>query len=135
MTKAAQIMDLYSAGLKTGEIARIVGCLPSYVRVVARQRQGYGVSYIDIRYKTSPLGQATIKKREPRRLAYERVLRKTSDRDKAIAAARAAQARAKAHGASDREARNVGERARWLVIKQTGNRRLARKAYREASHV
>lgn len=37
-TKAQRILALAQKGLSTREIADIVGCLPEYVRVVARQR-------------------------------------------------------------------------------------------------
>lgn len=68
-TKAAKIMRLYTKGLSTAEIARQVGCLPEYVRVV--------------RYRASPRGQEMIKraneaKREARK-AYYRELYRTGD--------------------------------------------------------
>lgn len=47
MSKAARIRDLYAQGLATGEIAKIVGCRPEYVRVVARQRDEKGYSRAD----------------------------------------------------------------------------------------
>lgn len=52
MTKAQQIMKLYHGptSLTTRQIADRVGCLPAYVRVVARQRKGGGSSPIDCRY-------------------------------------------------------------------------------------
>jgi hypothetical protein len=40
MTKADQILSLYDGKRSTKEIAEIVGCLPEYVRVAARQRKG-----------------------------------------------------------------------------------------------
>ncbi len=51
-TKAAEIMRLYAEGLSTSEIAKAVGCGDSYVRVVARQRKGTGVSRFDLAYRT-----------------------------------------------------------------------------------
>jgi hypothetical protein len=38
VAKAQRIRELYKAGKSIREIAEIVGCLPEYVRVVARQR-------------------------------------------------------------------------------------------------
>jgi hypothetical protein len=50
MTKAQQILDLYDGIRTTTEIAKVVGCDPAYVRVVARQRFGSGQSEIDRRH-------------------------------------------------------------------------------------
>lgn len=61
-TKAENIMRLYAKGLSTTEIAEIVGCLPEYVRVVARQRKGWGLSENDRRYRDSPRGQEMMKR-------------------------------------------------------------------------
>jgi transposase-like protein len=52
MTKAERIMKLYEqGGLTVQEIAQRIGCLDSYVRVVARQRKGTGMSAADKRYR------------------------------------------------------------------------------------
>lgn len=56
MTKAEHIMSLWDGKRTTGQIARKVGCLPEYVRVVVRQRKGRGMSENDRRYRQSPLG-------------------------------------------------------------------------------
>lgn len=56
-TKSAEILDLYAQGFSIKEIALRVGCRPEYVRVVARQRRGSGMSDIDRRYVYSDLGQ------------------------------------------------------------------------------
>lgn len=61
MTKADRIRALYAAGKSTREIADIIGCKTSYVRVVARQRRG-GLSEHDIKYLP--------RKNEIRRAAY-----------------------------------------------------------------
>lgn len=58
MTKSAQIMKLYDGKRSTREIAEIVGCLPEYVRIVARQRKGKGRSEVDDRYHHSEKGAA-----------------------------------------------------------------------------
>ena len=50
MTKSARIRALYAEGKSTREIADIVGCGMSYVRVCARQRIN-GLSESDIRYR------------------------------------------------------------------------------------
>ena len=65
VTKAQRILDLYDGKRTTTEIAKIVGCLPEYVRVVARQREGGRSSKSDRKYRTSPKG---MKKKK----AYER---------------------------------------------------------------
>ena len=64
-TKAAQIMELYDGVRSTSEIAKIVGCLPEYVRVVVRQRKGAGVSEIDKRYFSSAKGRAYLDRKKP----------------------------------------------------------------------
>lgn len=51
VTKTERILALYSTGkYTTREVADTVGCLPAYVRVVARQRKGAGYSDNDARY-------------------------------------------------------------------------------------
>ena len=64
MTKKQQILNLYDGKRSTSQIASIVGCLPEYVRVVARQRKGKAQSEIDRRYLQSSLGQTTRRKWE-----------------------------------------------------------------------
>jgi hypothetical protein len=51
VTKSERIRRLYADGFLTvAEIANLVGCLPEYVRVVARQRKDGSVSASDRRY-------------------------------------------------------------------------------------
>lgn len=50
MTKAERIMQLYDGVRTPREIAEMVDCHPAYVRVVARQRKGGGMSEKDRRY-------------------------------------------------------------------------------------
>ncbi len=51
VTKAQRILELHGAGMSDKEIAAKVGCHPSYVRVVARQRKGRSMSEYDIRWR------------------------------------------------------------------------------------
>ncbi len=51
MTKAQRILELYSSGMSDKEIADKVGCHPSYVRVVARQRKGRSMSEHDVQWR------------------------------------------------------------------------------------
>lgn len=94
-TKAAEIMLLYAKGLSTKQIGELVGCRPEYVRVVARQRKGRGVSESDKRYLASPRGKEYIKrefeKRRPGRNAYMRVLYATGSHEAARRAYKKAQ--------------------------------------------
>ena len=77
-TKSQQIRALYDGVRTTRDIANLVGCRPSYVRVVARQRKG-GVSEIDKRYTAKPRVWAL-------RTAYRtKWLRKNSERVRALA--------------------------------------------------
>ena len=52
-------------------IASEVGTSDAYVRTVARQRLGRGVSEADRRYLQSPLGKACVRRQLPRRRQYE----------------------------------------------------------------
>jgi len=81
MTKSEQIMQLYVQGLSTREIAEKVGCHPSYVRIVARQRKGSGVSENDRRYRLSERG--TLKNREKSRRHYWKKKAEVGCRDEA----------------------------------------------------
>ena len=98
MTKSEQIMSLYDGQRTTSEIAAIVGCRPSYVRVVARQRQGKGLSDIDRKYRQSPNGSKKHAASQERSLpyrraymkAYQEVMRRIGDAGKAREAGRAA---------------------------------------------
>ena len=138
MTKSAQIKQLYDGVRTTREIADIVGCRPEYVRVVARQRQGNGISEIDKRYMSSPLGQHAISKRYPRKRAYIRALRRILARTGNAALAktegRKAYALARATGATRQEAKDRYNRECENVLGKTGNRMLARKSARAAYH-
>ena len=64
MTKADRIRELEKMGCTTREIADVVGCLPSYVRVVTRQRNGTGgyskhdINYLMARYGGTSLEEA-----------------------------------------------------------------------------
>ena len=76
MTKAQRILELYAKGDKsdptlTRRIAEQVGCRIEYVRVVALQRRGRGVSEIESRYLSSSLGRATVKKYHAERYATD----------------------------------------------------------------
>lgn len=79
MNKTKQILSLYDGWRTTAEIAEIVGCNPGYVRVVARQRCGKGLSEIDIRYRKSPHGSRVMsdhaERSRPLRNAYIRAYR------------------------------------------------------------
>lgn len=55
-SKAAQIRRLYADGLTPPEIAKIVGCGQSYVRVCARQRLDGAPSMSDTRYRVGKFG-------------------------------------------------------------------------------
>ena len=66
MTKSSQIMALYDGVRTDREIANLVGCVLSYVRVVARQRKGSSMSEHDKRYRKSPLGRLTLARRKAR---------------------------------------------------------------------
>lgn len=52
MSKKERILRLYDGQRSTREIAKLVGCLPEYVRVVARQRKGGSYSVADLNYRT-----------------------------------------------------------------------------------
>lgn len=82
MSKSEQIRRLYATGLSPQAIAARVGCLDSYVRVVARQRTAAsGMSKHDWQYVASlPPTSAVPDKiaahaRSSGRQAYERVRR------------------------------------------------------------
>ena len=94
-TKAAEIMLLYAKGLSTKQIGELVGCRPEYVRVVARQRKGRGVSENDKRYLASPRGQEYVRreleKRRPGRNAYSTTLYWTGSHEAARRAYKRAQ--------------------------------------------
>lgn len=63
-TKAAEIMRLYAHEIFTiQEIAESVGCKPEYVRVVARQRKGSGMSANDRKYQQSDKGRVSHRQR------------------------------------------------------------------------
>lgn len=66
-SKTQRILGLYDGVRTTKEIAEAVGCLPEYVRVVARQRMGQAESDIDRRYRYSPLGRASKRAYRKRR--------------------------------------------------------------------
>jgi hypothetical protein len=135
-TKSEWILALYKDGLSTKEIAEIVGCLPSYVRVVARQRKGTSASEIDRRYLTSSLGRSTRQKIDakcrPYKLAYARVAEQTGNKDAANAAARAAVRAALRAGKSKPDADRCGKSVRSNVLIRTCDQEAARIAGRAA---
>ena len=136
MSKSALIMSLYDGKRTTRQIADIVGCAPEYVRVVARQRKGGSYSETDRRYLASKRGQAARKRQndlyKPARLAWQRALYATADKDRRSLVWRKTYKAALDKGKSRREARSAAELAAWRVVRQTGNREVARKAWREA---
>jgi transposase len=99
MTKSAQIMELYAQGLSTREIADKVGCLDSYVRVVARQRKGGSYSESDRKYVSNYIA--------------------TGDKDLANKVRRSAYAKARDSGASIDAAKNVAGCAYRKVLRLT----------------
>lgn len=115
MTKAQRILELYDGVRTTNEIAEIVGCLPAYVRVVARQRKSSGVSESDRRYLTSPLGRTTIRQRQKR-------VWSSGDRAAARNAANDAYRKARELGASSHEAKRKCGPAYASVMRSTGSR-------------
>lgn len=94
-TKAAEIMRLWKHGIfTTSEIAHLVGCRDSYVRVVARQRRGTGQCEADKRWRAKTF---------------------CGDRTHARLAATEAYRRARRNGKSTREA----QRAYAIVWQKT----------------
>lgn len=75
-SKASRIRDLYAQGLGTGEIAKIVGCKPEYVRVAGRQRKDDYLSSADRTYRINRYGSMSAyyaahnAERAPNRKAY-----------------------------------------------------------------
>ncbi len=133
MTKAAEILSLYDGARSTREIAKIVGCLPEYVRVVARQRRGAGVSEIDVRYRTSPLGRQMMKRvndgNKPARRAYFSSIHRTGDHAEAASAAREAYAAARHAGKDAKASKVTAETARRRVLLRTADKAAARAAF------
>lgn len=138
MSKQAQILALYDGVRTTREIADIVGCGMSYVRVVARQRKGRSMSEIDIRYLTSERGRATTRARRPRELASLRarheIAKATGDRAAARAAAAAARRAAREGGATGREAETRASVAYRQAMFASADDALMRERGREAYH-
>jgi hypothetical protein len=120
-TKSARIMKLYAAGKTTREIADIVGCRQEYVRVVARQRKGGGMSEIDRRYEASPKGAIQNNKRRQRARTWYHAVPK-DERSKVM---RGAYAAARRKGKSVRESHHAALDAA---------RSLGRQRLREAAH-
>ena len=63
MTKTARILSLHKScpGMSMQEIAAEVGCSDSYVRVVARQRRGNGLSKHDKNYLRKKFDTPSLK--------------------------------------------------------------------------
>lgn len=99
MTKSEQIMSLYDGTRTTTEIAAIVGCNTSYVRVVARQRKGRGVSDIDRKHRASDSGRERWKRKAHLCSAYGHAyvseFRRSGDREMARSSGRDAYRKAK----------------------------------------
>lgn len=132
MSKAAQIMSLYDGVRSTKEIAQIVGCADSYVRVVARQRKGGSCSEIDRRYLNSERGHRYTAKRLPKSRAYAAVKVRTGDRAAAASAYRDAYRQARLRGKTIKEASAIATRCWYRVISETYDRAAARVAYARA---
>jgi hypothetical protein len=129
MSKAKQIMALYDGKRTTREIADIVGCLPEYVRIVARQRRGAGLSEADKRYSSSSLGKETARKYKSDNLdaarsyaaTRRRVLKKTGDKEKAKEKGRAAYKAARNAGKTVQEAASAYTAAQRRALCETGD--------------
>lgn len=142
-TKSEQILALHDGKRTPREIADIVGCRPEYVRVVARQRRGSGMSDIDRRYVASPKGQRTAARmahlKVSAKAAYNRVLYRSIPKPERGRLYRNAKHAALAAGKSPAEAHAIGCRAIWRsALANDRTRRAARAAYRsvrqEQSH-
>lgn len=135
-SKASQIRELYDGVRSTAEIAEIVGCLPEYVRIVARQRKSGGVSDIDRRYKTSEKGakvEAQLKVgRRARQRARNRILSQTADNAAVREIARLAYKKARLDGQSYGDAQRASKLARSLATFRLGDQAAARLAGSEA---
>ena len=118
MTKSAQIMKLYDGRRSTREIAEIVGCLPEYVRIVARQRKGKGQSEIDARYDASKKGTERRKRPIKEWHATPKHIRRKSFA-KAYREARAA-------GMHWREAAGIGTAAVRRAVREYHNQKKRR---------
>lgn len=141
VSRADRIRQLAKRGRSDAEILQEIikefgSCSPSYIRTCARQRLESGTSKHDRRYLSTPLGQAMRKRHLNNvREAFNerhRILRATGDSDAANAASRKAYAEARAEGKTVDEARNAGTSARTAVLRMTGDKELARRAYAQA---
>lgn len=140
-TKAETILALYAKGtMSVKEIAEKVGTSPEYVRVVARQRNGSGLSDIDRRYRTSSLGKATMAKFNESRAAARRAYYKTlydlvppKTRVRVFADAYRA---ARLSGLTVSEAQRAGTAAvKRVAASKMSSREAARRAYAAAIEV
>lgn len=117
-TKSAEIMRLYSHGIFTvKEIAEKVGCLPSYVRVVARQRKGTGMSVSEARYRQASTKWQELNRAKSRR-HYHRV-KEVCDDSTLVAArkvAREAYRKARDAGRDCYSATKAGKAARNRLL-------------------
>jgi hypothetical protein len=132
MTKADRIRQLAQEhpDWKTGQIGKACDCRPEYVRVVLRQRVEGGKSEIDRRYEASSLGRIMIKKRQPKRVAYQLARYRTGDKITARSAGRKAYREAKANGETGYEAARKYFRAYSKAMVRTGDKAEGRAAYR-----
>lgn len=132
MSKSSQILSLYDGVRSTREIADIVGCLPEYVRIVARQRRGRA-SETDRKYLESDRGLAS-RRRSSAKLAgktasYYRSASETGNRAVAAERARQVYRSARIQGKSVREAGRLYSAAYRRVLLSTCDRTAARAAY------
>ena len=144
MSKAKQIMALYDGKRTTREIAEIVGCGDSYVRTVARQRKGLGVSENDRRYRATELGRASRRRADVAKLAkrgrqyetantaYFQVIMATANREAASCAGRKAYDAARLQGKSTSEAHRIRKQVYHRVLMDTADKQAARRAWRQA---
>lgn len=110
MTKTQHILSFNGSGVKTSEIARIVGCSTAYVRAVwNRQRGGYAADF-----------------------AKRKKMEETCDRPAALAARRKAYKEARVAGASEKAAKVAGARAYSKVVRETRDKEASNRAWRDA---
>ena len=139
VTKKDRILKLNDGVRTLEEIAALVGCLPSYCRVVIRQRKGKSVSDIDLRYRASQKGMKYRAVENAAAKVYARIISATADKTVANAAAKRAYRKTRRAVADVATASKVLARTRLKSLRDTGNRdlasaasKLARRQAREA---
>ena len=139
MTKKDRILKLNDGVRTLEEIAALVGCLPSYCRVVIRQRKGKSVSDIDLRYMASQKGVKYRAVENAAAKAYARIISATADTEAANKVGRKAYRKARLAGADVKVATKVYKRTRKKSLYDTGAHdlasaaaKLARRQTREA---